>query len=74
MFFKKKPETKVEPIQIQVDPDIDVKLQVLQNLVLEQRAMIRQILKITTMLSEHKRYELIQVELHKLSNSLDKIK
>lgn len=57
-----------------IDPEIEVKLQVLQNLVLEQRAMIRQLLKITTMLAEHKRYELIQVELHKLSNALDKIK
>lgn len=56
------------------DTETDVKVQVLQNLVLEQRQMIRQLLKITTMLAEHKRFELIQTELTKLSNALDKIK
>jgi len=71
--FKKK-----EPVQTitvkEIDPDLQLKVQALQNLVIEQRAMIRQLLKITTMLSEHKRFELIQLELHKLSNTLDKIK
>lgn len=82
-FIKRKPfppksERVQETVAVQNTPtentETDVKVQVLQNLVLEQRQMIRQVLKITTMLAEHKRYELIQVELHKLSNSLDKIK
>ncbi len=78
--FKKKKQTQVLEQSRQVteqprdDSELSVKVQALQNLVLEQRQMIRKILQITTMLSEHKRYELIQAELHKLSNMLDRIK
>lgn len=76
--FKKKEQKKIGFASVEqpkeVDSDLGVKVAALQNLVLEQRQMIRQLLKITTMLAEHKRFELIQVELHRLSNSLDKIK
>ena len=79
MFGFKKKATKevVTPDQqqlIQLELDSGSKVQVLQHLVLEQRAMIRELLGITTMLAEHRRFELIQVKLHKLANMIDKIK
>jgi hypothetical protein len=74
MFGFKTKEPEVKPVVKEVDPDISIKLQVLEKNIMEQRVMIRQLLKITTMMSEHKRYELIQPELHRLSNLLDRIK
>jgi hypothetical protein len=74
MFGFKTKEPEVKPVAKEVDPDISIKLQVLEKNIMEQRVMIRQLLKITTMMSEHKRYELIQPELHRLSNLLDRIK
>lgn len=75
--FKKKEAPKQEVV---VEPPKPVglsdsdKIRILEQMVIEQRLMTRQLLKITTMLAEHKRFELIQLELHKLSNTLDKIK
>jgi len=73
--FKKKepPKPVIQPTK-EVDPDLALKVQVLQNLVLEQRSMIRGLLEIVTMLSEHKKYDLIRVKLDKVKNQLDKIK
>jgi hypothetical protein len=78
-FGKKKEEETVKAAPV-VKPSKDtealllLKLQVLEVEVKEQRGMIRQLLKLSTMLAEHKRYELLQAELHKLSNVLDKIR
>lgn len=74
MFFKKKPQTLPVTIQPENDTEISVKVSALQNLVLEQRLMIRDLLAITTMLAEHQRYELVQKRLHGLANRLDKVK
>lgn len=54
--------------------DVELKVQVLQKLIIEQRAMIRHLHKICTMLSENHRYEPVKVELDKLQNQLDKLK
>lgn len=76
--FKKEEQKKVGFAVVEqpkeVDSDLSVKVAALQNLVLEQRLMIRDLLAITTMLAEHQRYELIQKRLHGLANRLDKVK
>lgn len=69
---EKKEEQKVEPPK-QGLSDSD-KIRILEQMVIEQRMMTRQTIKILNMLAEHKRYELLQVELQKLANMLDKIK
>lgn len=71
--FKKKEQTTILELP-QVDSDLSIKVAALQNLVLEQRLMIRDLLAITTMLAEHQRYELVQKRLHGLANRLDKVK
>ena len=79
-FGKKKEDEKPAKITPPIIKATDteslllLKLQVLEVEVKEQRGMIRQLLKLSTMLAEHKRYELLQAELHKLSNVLDKIR
>lgn len=54
--------------------DLNTKVEVLQNMVIEQRQMIRGLLEVSTMLSEHVRYELILKKLTAIKNQLDKIK
>lgn len=75
-LFKKKEEPKQEvvveaPKQGLSDSD---KIKILEQMVIEQRLMTRQTLKILNMLAEHKRYELLLVELQRLANMIDKIK
>lgn len=80
--FKKKEEVKKEAeIETKIvnkvnssNDDLNTKVKVLESMVVEQRLMIRRCLRIMSMTAEHQRYELIQAELTRLSNMLDKIK
>lgn len=73
--FKKKEPIKpvIQPTK-EVDPDLALKVQVLQNMVIEQRSMIRGLLEIVTMLADHKRFDLISPKITHVKNQLDKIK
>lgn len=80
-FFKKK-QPKESPSNLpgvtitttREDSEHEVKMQVLQHMVIEQRLMIRQLHEVCTMLSEHQKYESIRAKLDRIKNTLDKIK
>jgi hypothetical protein len=73
-IFKKKKEPIKPPEFTQRDQLLELNVEVLKIQSAEQRLMIKQLLKITTMLSEFKKYELISKELTVLKNMIDKIK
>lgn len=76
MFFKKKSSIKVESEPktevIKVEPLESSELDALKQQVTDQKQIIRELLKLVVMISEHKNYAFIQRQRDLINNLLDK--